>query len=288
MITAADLVAHIKSLPPLPATVMRLMEMLKRDDSTPQQLERIVNQDLALTANLLRIANSAYYRGTQPVSSARAAIVRLGSRGVYEIAVGLSLRKKLPDRIPGYDIESEGFIRHGVAVGVLCERLTRELKGGERDVAFTMGLLHDLGKLVVGLYLAAEQRRARDFLLDANLSFEEMEHAVLGTDHCEVGEEIARQWGLPREVAIATRWHHTPLAAPDPASQRLASIVHVADAMAYLFGYGDDAGEMRRRVDDQVPELLGLSEDQLATIAGSTVEAIDEFARALNSPAHTS
>lgn len=283
MITATDLVAHIKSLPPLSASVMNLMDMLKRDDSTPQQLERVVHQDPALTANLLRIANSAYYRGSRPVSSARAAIVRLGSRGVYEIAVGLSLRSKLPGYIPGYEVESAGFIRHGVAVGVLCERVTREVKGAERDVAFTVGLLHDLGKLVVGMYLAAERRRAQDFLLDTDLSFEEMENAVLGTDHCEVGEEIANRWRLPHEVAIAARWHHKPLAAPDPAAQRLASIVHVADGMAHLFGYGEDAADMRHRLDDQALELLGLSEDQLAAIAGSTVEAIDDFSHALNS-----
>lgn len=283
MITATDLVSRVKSLPPLSATVVHLMEMLKRDDTTPAGLERVVNQDPALTANLLRIANSAYYRGTQPVSSARAAIVRLGSRGVYEIAVGLSFRNTLPARIPGYDIESDGFIRHGVAVGVLSERLAREIKGVDRDVAFTMGLLHDLGKLVVGVFLATESQRAQDCLRNEQLSFEEMETEVLGTDHGEVGYEIARQWHLPPEVAIAARWHHTPMAAPDPAAQRLASLVHVADAMAHLFGYGEDAGDLRRRVDDTVPAQLGLTEDQLATIAGSTMESIEEFARALNS-----
>jgi len=283
VITAVNLVSRIKSLPPLSTTVVHLMEVLKRDDTTPAQLERLVNQDPALTANLLRIANSAYYRGTRPVPSARAAIVRLGSRGVYEIAVGLSFRKTLPTRIPGYEIESEAFIRHGVAVGVLTERLAREVRGVDRDVAFTMGLLHDLGKLVVGVFLAEEKQRANAFLLDQNVSFEEMEAEILGTDHCEVGHEIARQWRLPAEVAIAARWHHSPMAAPDPGAQRLASLVHVADAMAHLFGYGEDAGDMRRRVDGAVPDLLGLSEDQLAAIAGSTVESIDEFARALNS-----
>jgi putative nucleotidyltransferase with HDIG domain len=212
-------------------------------------------------------------------------MVRLGSRGVYEIAVGLSFRNTVPSHIPGYDIESEGFIRHGVAVGILSERLAREVQGVDRDVAFTMGLLHDLGKLVVGVYLATESRRAHDCLLDQNVSFEEMENEVLGTDHGEVGHEIARQWRLPPEVAIAARWHHTPMAAPDPAAQRLASLVHVADAMAHMFGYGEDAGDLRRRVDDAVPSLLGLSEDQMAAIAGSTMESIEEFARALNSAA---
>jgi putative nucleotidyltransferase with HDIG domain len=281
MISAKDLVARIRTVPPLSGAVVRLLEMTKNETTTTEQIERVVKTDPSLTANLLRVANSAYYRGTNPVSSARPAIVRLGTRGVYEIAMGLSLRNTLPPQIPGYAIDAAGFIRHGVAVGVLSARLARDIKGIDPDEAFTMGLLHDIGKLVVGTFLATEAARAGDCLLDQNLSFEDMEREVLGTDHSEVGFEVARQWHLPEAVGIAARWHHTPNAAPDPASQRIASVVHVADALAHLLGYGEDAGELRRRLDTAVPDQLGLQEEQLETLAGSSLLAIQELADAL-------
>jgi putative nucleotidyltransferase with HDIG domain len=281
MISAKDLVARIRTVPPLSGAVVQLLEMTKNEMTTTAQIERVVKTDPSLTANLLRVANSAYYRGTNPVSSARPAIVRLGTRGVYEIAVGLSLRNTLPPQIPGYATDAASFIRHGVSVGVLSARLARDIKGIDPDEAFTMGLLHDIGKLVVGTFLATEAAHASDCLLDQNLSFEDMEREVLGTDHTEVGFEVARQWHLPEAVAIAARWHHTPNAAPNPAAQRIASVVHVADALAHLLGHGEDAGELRRRLDTTVPDQLGLDEAQLESLAGSSLVAIQELSDAL-------
>jgi putative nucleotidyltransferase with HDIG domain len=263
---------------------MRLMKLLSSDTAEVALLQQIVEQDPALTANLLRIANSAHYRGTQPVSTAHAAIVRMGSRGLYEISMGLALRRTIPDPLPGYGTSASAFTRHSVAVAVLSEQLARVTQAIGVDVAFTVGLLHDIGKLVVGVFLEQYPELLSQHLANDDVAFEEAEKKVLGTDHNEVGETIARRWNLPAEVVAGVRWHHAPRLAPDDASQRAAAVVHVADALAHLVGHGEDQGGLRHHIDSEAAEQLGVTPDDLDRIAADTLEAIDELAAALDSP----
>lgn len=285
MITARGIVERIESLPPLSATVTRLKVLLQKEAEgghlTVEQLEKVIRYDPALTANLLRVANSAYYRGKYEITSARAAIVRLGTNGLFEMAMGLSLRRVLPPVLPGYALSASAFIRHAVAVGVLCERLGRETGKVERDAAFTLGLLHDIGKLVVSTYLDEQATRVEASLGDPGVSFEELEKSILDFDHGEVGLEIARQWRLSPGVGFAARWHHQPEGAPEGEARHIASVVHVADGLAHLLGYGLDVGGMHRRMQDTVPDALGLGVATIDRIVSDTLEPIDELSEAL-------
>jgi putative nucleotidyltransferase with HDIG domain len=285
VITARGIVERIQSLPPLSATVTRLKVLLAKEAEggplSVEQLEKVIRYDPALTTNLLRVANSAYYRGKYPITSARAAIVRLGTNGLFEMAMGMSLRRVLPPMLPGYDLSAQAFVRHAVAVGVLCERLGRETGQIERDSAFTLGLLHDIGKLVASTYLAEQTTRVEDSLENSEVSFEEMEKSILDFDHGEVGLEIARQWRLSPAVGYAARWHHQPEAAPEGAARQVASVVHLADGIAHLLGYGQDVGGMHRRMRDGVPDQLGLQAAAIDRIISDTLEPIDDLSEAL-------
>lgn len=285
MTTPREVVAGIDKLPPLSATVVRLKVLLQKEaEGSPlsvEQLEKVVRFDPALTANLLRVANSAYYRGKYEISSARAAIVRLGTNGLFELAMGLSLRRVLPPSLPGYDITAAAFIRHAVAVGVLCERLGRETGAVDRDAAFTLGLLHDIGKLVVSTYLAERGAQLQESLENPDHSFEELERALLSFDHSEVGLEIARQWRLSPAVGFAARWHHQPEGAPEGMGRKVASVVHLADGLAHLLGFGEDAGGMHRRIQDTVPDSLGLGVAAIDRLLSDTLDPIDELSDAL-------
>jgi len=263
---------------------MRLMKLRSLADVDVVDLQQIVELDPALTANLLRIANCAHYRGAQPVSSARAAIVRLGSHGLYEISMGLALRRMIPDPLPGYEVPASAFMRHSVAVAVVSERLARETQAIGSEVAFTMGLLHDIGKLVVGAFLPAPSELRHQQLSNPGASFEDLERELLETDHNEVGEAIALQWNLPAEVVAGVRWHHAPCFAPGGASRRAAAVAHVADALAHLLGHGTVQGDLRHHIDGEAALQLGVTPNELERIAAETLGPIDELVTALDSP----
>lgn len=100
----------------------------------------------------------------------------------------------------------------------------------------------------------------------------------MGTNHCEVGFEIARQWRLPEEVGVVARWHHQPEDAP-PNHAELVAVVHVANAMAHLFGFGTDAGELHRGLSAAAVAKLGLTLGHLETLAGEAFNDIFTFVR---------
>src|SRR5690606_4589431 len=111
-----------------------------------KDLEEVIRPDLALTANLLHVANSALFRGRVEVAAVREAVVRLGVRQVLGVAASAHFRRVIPERLAGYEIDAHAFWVHGVAVATLAERLRRHLGGGGTEHAFTAGLLHDVGK----------------------------------------------------------------------------------------------------------------------------------------------
>lgn len=281
MLTPEALVARIQELPPLRTSVARLLTMLGDERVTISNLILLVSEDVALSANLLRIANSAYYRDAEPVSSLHKAVVRLGTQGVYRAALGLSLRASVPSQIPGYDISAEVFMSHSVACAVLSEALARDLGIQERDAIFTAGLLHDIGKLVVGQFLAEHRQAVDERLLGGAISLEELEREVLALDHGDVGEQIAQAWGLPDIVGVAARWHHEPSDAPSPEARRVGSLIHCADGLAHLVGFGTGLGGLMRRHDSRAE--LALSPDHVEKLVASSFGVIQDLAGALNS-----
>jgi putative nucleotidyltransferase with HDIG domain len=233
MIEAAQLVAGLKVLPTLPEAVARLSSLLNDDSASVSDFERVIRPDPALTANLLKAANSAYFRGLSEVRSVREAVGRMGLRRVFEIATSSSICATIPARIVGYDMDAAQFWRHCVAIAVLCERIALETKLMVPDIAFTAGLLHDMGKLVISTCLANGKTswwKKEDF------ATVESERKSFGFDHADVGEEIAMRWNLPEAVKDAARWHHEPHLAMAGCDQRAADLVCLADGISYRLG----------------------------------------------------
>lgn len=277
MIDPERIVTRLQSLPTLPVVVIRLMALLKDERASASDFERAVKPDAALTTNLLRAANSAHYRGVSPCTTVAQAIARVGTKRVFEVAASAAFQRVLPPTIPGYRISSSAFWMHCVAVAVLSERLAREAHFACAPGAFTAGLLHDLGKLVIGDFLAEEGESLLARLQQDDLTFVSAEHAALGTDHALVGLEVARRWNLPDEVAQVARWHHEPT----EAAGELVAVVHVANALAHSFGYGTDSGELHRSLSPAAVARLGLRQSQLERVVSQSFDEITTSAELL-------
>ncbi len=261
----------MKALPTLPTTVAELAKLLKDERAGSAAFERLVLPDPALTANLLKLANSAYFGLRRKVGSVRQAITLLGTRRVFEIAASAWFCKALPKQIPGYGINAKSFWLHCIAVAALSEQLAKEACTAPPDMVFTAGLLHDVGKLVLGSLLMS---RSDDVLAEidtSQMSFVAAEGKVLGLDHNEVGEALATEWSLPREIGWAARWHHNPADAPEEVDQELVDLVHLADNIAHSMGLGADIGELSRSLDRGSIDRLILGEEDMDRAAGESV-----------------
>jgi HD-like signal output (HDOD) protein len=248
-------------------------------------VEQAISVDPALTASLLKLANSACFGLRREVKSVREAATLVGTKQIFELALGAAFSKVLPQQLPGYELNAWEFWRHSVAVAVLTEQLSREQGVRGTTGGFSMGLLHDLGKLVIGAFLAenAEEVLSRLQRRHRSLSFVDVERQVLGIDHCLMGERLAEVWQLPAEFGAVARYHHSPIDAP-PEVQGIADLTHVADGLAHLMGYGEDIGELARVMNGEVLERLGLSTRPIERAMSLAHEQIQQLEKIVLDP----
>jgi putative nucleotidyltransferase with HDIG domain len=265
-------------LPLLPSSVMRLRTVLDDPRSNAEAVEAVVRPDAALTGNLLRMANSAFFGVPRHIESVRQAITLLGMRRVYEAAVGASFLCLIPERLLGYGLEAGAFWRHCVAVAVLGERLAVGCGKSPPPLAFTAGLLHDIGKLAVAPFLAEVEGEVRSRLRAGGGSLLEAERELLGVTHAEVGSALADRWQLPTAICRAVRWHHDPGASGDVGERLLVDLVHLANDLAHLLGFGVDAGELCREVDGAAAARLGLRIRQVEAVVAQSTQQIEQLA----------
>jgi putative nucleotidyltransferase with HDIG domain len=285
VIAKSELLASIRKLPTFSTTVIRLSSVLNDPDASVGEFEAIILPDVALTANLLRIANSAFFALPRRIGSVREAITLLGINRVYELGAMAAVEAVVPERLPGYGIDAAAYWCHSVAVGVLSERLTRDKKLATPALTFTAGLMHDIGKLVISEYLAKVQAALQDEMIRRNRSLIESEREVLGVDHGEIGADIARSWNLPEEVALVAGAHHDPDGVNGGKGDIMVDLVHIADCLAHSLGFGTDIGELHRTLRVAAMERLELKAADLERVASRCIAEIEGLAQFNRAPA---
>ncbi|MBI5115883.1 HDOD domain-containing protein [Candidatus Poribacteria bacterium] len=264
-------IASISSLPPAAAEAARL---LQDPESSIKELTRAIEYDPGLTSNILRIANSAYYGFSEPVASIRDSIVRLGTNCIFQMVASCSFAPLAQQHVPGYGLSSGKLWEHSIAVAVGAEQLALALKLKSPAHAFTAGLLHDIGKVVLGKFVEVDIAPIMELVSKGKVSFEVAEQQVLGIDHAEVGAVLLETWNLPGSVAAASRWHHQP--EWFSGEMLIIDLVHVADTMCLMGGIGTGIDGAYYHTSAEVTQRLHL--DAIATdrIISRILSKLDE------------
>jgi HD-like signal output (HDOD) protein len=224
-------------LEPLPASVTRLAAVVSGDRVAElAEITEIVQYDQALTAALLRAANSSWSASRTEITNVRDAIVRVGSSAVFSIALGVNVKTRMAVAIPEYGLSEGELWNHSVAASLAAELLVRAVPSTLPPETITAALLHDVGKLVMARFLGTEllaEVRAHEADGSTRLA---AESAVLGVDHAELGGLITQIWGLPDRLVKGITYHHEPALGGDG----VCSGVLLADVAAKVIGAGLD------------------------------------------------
>ena len=222
-------VQTIIQLPALPTIAMEVVEMVDNPKTSASTLGKLISTDQALTAKVLKIANSPFYGFPKKISTIDFAIIVLGYDALKEIVISISLVSSLQKKSDTY-FDAKSFWDHSIASGVLARRLARDLGYRVSGEVFVGGLLHDMGISVIHRYFRNEYKRITEIAGETDLTFIEAEESVLGVTHAEVGGWLAERWNLPDHLVEAIAHHHTPGKAER--NMELVSLIHVADVFA--------------------------------------------------------
>lgn len=222
------LARNIRALPSLPTVVQELMALMQAQEADMDRIGTTLSQDQALSARVLQLANSPLYGLSGRIASIRDGIKILGLRQLGSLVLTAAVTLQF-ERLHGQSLHMETFWRHSIACAVAAQHLARHV-GLDEASAFTAGLLHDVGRLVLDSRYPSEMAQVLRWARAQDMCLCRAEQALLGIDHTEVGQWMARHWRFAPQVVEAIGQHHEP---PPSGAVTLIDVVHGADAMAH-------------------------------------------------------
>ena len=271
-----EILTRVTTVPSLPAVVIQLQQYLNDPEVNFAKLARVIECDPGLTANILQLANSAYFGWQGSIGSVREAISRLGTKRIFQMVLCMSVAPLVRKPVQGYELAADRLWEHSVAVAICAEKIAARRAPEAQPHAFTAGLLHDVGKLLLGTFVEIDDEPIRELVDADGLTFNEAERMVLGVDHAEVGAHLIEQWNLPGEVALAMRWHHEPEHG-DGELRSLVDVVHVADVICLNCGWGLGADGLQYRLDEDATARLKLRSNDAQEAAAQVMIGLEEL-----------
>ncbi len=230
----------VRSLPPLPAAVGRLIALAHEIDTDFRQIAAVIEADQTLTARTLRAANSAMYGVSRRVQTVRQATVLLGRETIMNLAVGASVLGLKGSMAKPWPVNPEAFWRHTMAVAMMARTLALHLRLPDPEEAFAAGLLHDIGKLVMLEHFGDLYGQVLMAAQYGSGPLHQLEREVLETDHAVVGHALCLHWNIPPSLTRAVAEHHDE---SSPAPNSVADIVRDANDMVKLARIGNSGNE---------------------------------------------
>lgn len=221
--------ATIKELSTLPETMAEIVRVCQEPEISLAQLATTVQRDPALSARVLKVANSPFYRRSQEIGSITQAISTMGANQARALALSISIHE-FTSKI-GNSIDHREFWRHSLCVACTAESIARKIKSPQVEEAFVLGCLHDLGIIVLDQVFSREYAEVCKSL-SGERDMLSAERSILGTDHAVAGEMLAEMWSFPPLYAQAIGKHHELLSKGDAEVPQLVRILNLADRLA--------------------------------------------------------
>lgn len=267
-----EILQGVSRLRPLPTSASRILKALENPSTTAGIVADLIALDQALTAFVLRVANSASMGYSATCGSVHDAVMRLGFRQVRSLTLSTIASGPLSTRLAGYRLGDKELWYHSVAVASAAHWLAGIFRYPEPEEAYVAGLLHDVGKLVLDQFVLADYQEMTEIMRSRQMHLWQVEETLFGIDHAAVGGLMANRWQFPDSLAAAIRFHHTPSLAKT--EKGLAAMVNLANALTPT-GEDDDLSALDGRViHPDTMQILWLDEKTLERLSNRLEEAM--------------
>ncbi len=265
------LLNDVKKLPPMSNVVVRIMSLVQKPDVSINEVAAEISKDPSITASIIKLSNSSYYRASKPVRTVAESLMTLGLDTVKEIVMLSASKAVLQKDLKGYQLEADEMWMHSLVVAELSGRIiTLKKLPIPKDLAFTAGLLHDIGKVILTQFFPGKILNIKDELKNMETTFTEVEKKHFGYDHQEIGLKVLTAWNFPDELKEVVSCHHNPEAAVK--FPLLASVVHIANTITIISGIGIDIGGINQELSPFALKQVGMNDKDIELLFTSIPE----------------
>lgn len=275
-ISIDDVVRRVRDLPSLPVVVVELLSSMEQEDIDVHVLAGKITLDQSLSAKTLRLANSSFYGMQSKVTSIQQAIAVLGFHSIRTLVTACSISGGIPAQA-GSRVDLRGFWRHSVATALAAKALARQLRQNP-ETAFTAGLLHDLGSLVLVTMFPEQYEQAQAYRCAHDCDLASAERAVFGIDHALVGSTLAAHWKFPAQIQAAVALHH---ASDGFDTLSLSLTIHVANIVAHGLDLSGQEDDLAGPLSEQAWQTLALGESAWMTVFRETERGFQDMCQIL-------
>lgn len=280
----SELLGKLKDIRTLPVVAMRVNELINDPTSSSSDIAEVMKKDQVLTAKVLKLVNSSYYAIPGGVADVQRALAFLGFNTLAQLVLSLSVFSIFSD-FDSEDFSMLGFWRHALGTAVGSEMLAKRMRYPKPEEAFTCGLLHDIGKLVLH---EIDPDRLMSLVSDAkkeSTSFVEIERRQDLPTHTYLGEVIATKWGLPQLIRLAIRYHHFDVSKMDSilsSAKPVIQMVRLANTLCVKNQIGKSGDCSQGEITLDMLKPLNIQPGDISLIETQLKEAIDKAGAFLN------
>lgn len=274
------IIQDLGQIPTMPTIAAKVMQIVNDPHSSAEDVAKFISRDVALTSKVLRLANSAFYGIPRTISSVNSAIVILGFNTIRSLVLSASVLKVFPAKPGLVSFDRKAFWKHSFMVGIasrMVAQIYRKKRLVDMETAFSAGLLHDVGKLILEQYSNEEYLPVLKAAREQRIPLVVAEKSMLGLTHADVSGMLVDKWQMPNELRGPIVYHHGP--AEEKASQELASIIHFANHLCHLKGSGCMQEEVYAPFQSDAEAFLGLgrTQDELLAELETHVQEAEPF-----------
>lgn len=281
----------IDFLPPIPAVMTELLSALSNKDIELRALANIISKDPQMSMNILKVSNSAFYRLPNKVETVDHAVKLLGIKEITGICIACGAYQSLKPTQNVETFDFDDFWRHSVSTGVVSRRLSQKLEILDHNVLYFLGLLHDIGKVILDRFAHDIYKVVIRTTGEENITIREIEKRLIGESHDVVGGWLMEKWRLPWTFVDVAKYHHNVKEPPND-NKAATAIISFADRLAWLHYFGLESDFDSALLTDHEAYLLleeitaNIDEIDLGKFMqelDSANEEIDEMTRILHS-----
>ncbi len=272
-----SIISNLNQLPSIPEVATKIINMVNNPEVSFKLIADELSKDQAMTTNLLKLCNSAYFNKGKEITSIERAIVTIGLKEVKDIVMIVATKPVLEKSLIGYDLAKGDLWMQGLVVATIAKKIALD-KGRKdiSDVVFTGGIIHNVGKTILALFVQSTFKDILTAVQTKNITFNQAEKEIMGFNHQEVGEKILEKWNFPPVLKNIVRFYEDPENAPAEYKTEV-SIVHLANVIAIMAGIGIGSDGLYHQLSEFAVKTIGMTEDQLSQIYAKTPEMIKQI-----------